>query len=442
MSRRSWLIACVTALLVVTLIVSCAPAATPTVEPTPPPPPTPTPAPEPVTLQVWYLSQSPEEMQLLEEFSARFEEKHPGVTVEFSAYGFDDMNKTLKLALDAGTGPDVAYSSPGEIGLVSYAKAGHLIELTDIVKQRGWDQNHPMDAIMYYNIPLGGRIYGVPYDVVLVGVFYNKDFFNELGLEPPDTFEEFDSLLASLKENGYTPFSCGALDGWTLDHYFQLLLHVTTPIEKIQALAYVQPGVSYTEDSFIQAATILKSWVDKGYFNEGFLASSYDDQNNLFITGQTAMNIGGTWNNATFIEQADFEVGFFALPRVNPDLDWHALNTPNNVWEVPVYSEHQDLVIDYIDYMMGEEVARALWSMGDIPTFKFTTVPEPIAGLQLDVYQAAQNTGTGYYFTDNMPEVMPVEWAAIQGLAAGELTPEEAMAMIEEEHAKAVAERE
>jgi len=46
MSRRSWLVACLAVLLVATLIVSCAPAATPAPEPTPPPPAaTPTPPP-------------------------------------------------------------------------------------------------------------------------------------------------------------------------------------------------------------------------------------------------------------------------------------------------------------------------------------------------------------------------------------------------------------
>jgi len=400
--------------------------------------------PEPIeeaNLEVWYLSQSPEEIQLVEELSSAFAQRHPGVTVTISPYGFDDMNKTIKLALDSGTGPDVAYVSPGAgAGHVSYAQAGHLVELTEVATERGWDQRHPIDSIMYWQKELGGPIWGVPYDITNVGVFYNKDLFNELDLKPPQTFEEFETLLATLKDAGYTPFSTGALDGWPFDHYFMILVHATTPIDKIEALNYLQPGVSLSEDSFVEAATILKDWIDKGYFNDNFLAASYQDQNNLFITGETAMNIGGTWNNATFVQQADFEVGFFPLPRVNPDIEWHSMVTPNNVWIVPKYTEYQDLAIDYIDYMLSGEVARALWDTGDIPTFAFATVPEATSGLQADVYKAGLDTGIGYYYTNNMPEAMEAEWSALQMMAAGDLTPEEAMEMIEEYHAEAVAE--
>jgi raffinose/stachyose/melibiose transport system substrate-binding protein len=398
--------------------------------------------PEPMgeaNLEVWFLSSSPEEIQLIEDLSNQFAEKHPGLTVTVSAYGFDEMNKTIKLALDSGTGPDVGYVAPGGgAAHLAYAEAGHLVELTDIVTERGWDQRHPMDAIMYWQKELGGPIWGVPFDITNVGVFYNKELFGELGLKPPQTFEEFETLLATLKDAGHTPFSTGALDGWPLDHYFMILTHVTTPIEKIEAVNYLQPAVSFTDDSFVQAATILKDWMDKGYFNENFLAASYDDQNSLFITGEVAMNIGGTWNNATFVQQADFEVGFFPVPRANPDLEWHSMVTPNNVWVVSKYTQHQELAIDYIDYMLGGEVAKALWNSGDIPTYSFATVPEATSGLQSDVYEAAVTTGIGYYFTNLMPEGMEAEWSAIQSMAAGDLTPAEAMQMVEEYHAKAV----
>jgi len=179
-----------------------------------------TPTPEQVNLQVWYLSGSPEELKLIEEYSNKFAAKHPGVTVTLSPYGFDDMNKTLKLALDSGTGPDVAYCSPGTVGHIAYAKAGHLLELTNIVKERGWDQRQPMDEIMYWQKELGGPIFGIPYDITNVGVFYNKDLFDKWGLKPAKTFEEFQALLAAVKSEGYTPFPAGGLDGWPFDHYF------------------------------------------------------------------------------------------------------------------------------------------------------------------------------------------------------------------------------
>jgi raffinose/stachyose/melibiose transport system substrate-binding protein len=405
---------------------------------TPLPVPTETKAPEEVNLNVWYLSGSPEEIKIIEDYSNKFAESHPGVKVTISPYGFDDMNKTLKLALDSGTGPDVAYCSPGTVGHIVYAKAGHLVELTDIVKERGWDQRQSMDVIMYWQKELGGPIYGIPYDITNVGVFYNKDLFEQLGLSVPKTFDDFQALLATVKDQGYTAFPAGGLDGWPFDHYFMSLVHVTTPIDKIEEINYSQPTGNYAADSFVQAATILDDWIKKGYFTENFLASSADDQSNLFINGQTVMNIAGTWNNFTFLQQASFPVGFFPLPRVNPDIEWHSMITPNNVWVIPVYTKHQDLAVEYLDYMLGSEVAKALWDSGDIPTYKFDTLPEPKSDLQKDVYQSLLDTGIGYYFS-TIPEVAEAEISALQSMAAGDLAPKDAMDQIQEAYTKAIS---
>lgn len=452
-TRKSYVTFLLMASLLVSLLASCkAPAAAvpeptkpPAVEPTSPPeptvaPPEPTTPPEEVKLEVWFLSQSPEEIQNMENMTAIFEEQHPGVTVEFSPYSFEDFNKTMPLALDSGTGPDLAYGQAGAFGHIAYAAAGHLVELTDTVKERGWDTMQSAGAINYWKVSEDDPVYGVAFDVTDVGVFYNTEIFDELGLTPPETWEDFEALLATLKDADYVPFSCGALDGWPLGHYFAALLHVTEPIEQIAKVYRVEPGVSYLEDGFVQAATILKDWIDKGYFNDGFMGVGYDDQNNLFITAQTAMNLGGTWNNSTFITQPDFEVGFFPLPVVNPELEWHGIITPNNIWMVSTYSEHPDVAIDYIDFMLGEEVALAKWNVGDIPSYQFEAIPEPIAKLQEDVYLATQKRGIGYYYTDD-PQLMEAEMAAIQSLAAGDLTPEEAMAQIDEILQKLIAEK-
>jgi hypothetical protein len=95
---------------------------------------------EPVTLQMWYLSQNPVEVDVVTSIVEKFEETHPGVTVEISVYGFEDMLKTLKLALDSGSGPDVAYSDPSIPNGVAYAKAGHLLDLTDAIEKYRWDE--------------------------------------------------------------------------------------------------------------------------------------------------------------------------------------------------------------------------------------------------------------------------------------------------------------
>jgi hypothetical protein len=69
---------------------------------------------------------------------------------------------------------------------------------------------------------------------VTIGAYYNKDIFSELGLEPPKTWEEFENVIVTLKDNGVTPFVTAGQDSWPLDHYFYALAHLTTPYEEIE----------------------------------------------------------------------------------------------------------------------------------------------------------------------------------------------------------------
>ena len=395
--------------------------------------------PEEVTLNVWFLSQSPEEIKLMETFAEKFSTNHPGVKVVLTPYGYDDFIKTMKLALDSGTGPDVAYSATGGLGHLAYAEAGYLVELTDIVKERGWDQRQSMDSIMYWQKELGGPIYGIPFDTTTIGVYYNKDKFNELGLKVPQTWEDFQSLLATVKSQGLVPFSAGSLDGWPFLHYYYAILHCNTPIGNIEAINYGKPEGNFLAPDFVESATLLEDWVKKGYFQDGFQGASYDDQNNLFLSRETLMNIGGTWNNSTYIQQADFNVGFFPVPKIKSDIEWHSVKSPNNVWIVSKFSTNQELAIDYIDYMLSEEVALGLWNSGDIPTYNFATLPEPIDPLQLDVYNVTQETGIGYFYTSNLPETTAVETPSFQKLADGSFTPEQTLAAMQEAYLKDTA---
>ncbi len=388
---------------------------------------------EPVTLAVWYLSQSPEELELVRSQIAIFEEEHPNITVEFSAYGFDDMNNTLRLGLDGGVGPDVAYASPGPTYGGAYADAGHLVDLLPHAEELGW-QDHFAESVIAYNNPnYPNDLYQMPFDLVTVGVYYNTEIYDELGLAPAETLEEFEAQLATIKEAGITPIAVGALTGWPLAHIWDQLLHTNVPYDFIESIEALDPSVGFDDPRVIEAATIVNNWNDLGYFQDNVLATVYPDGNNLFITGEAAINIGGTWNNSTFAEQPDFEVGFFALPQLDPSLDWHMGGfTPNNAWMVPVYSEHQDEAIAFVDFMLSETVGMAKWNAGDIPAYQFAEIPAPVVPLQAGVYNAMLNAATGTYMGSFNAEVGQAIWDNLQSMLAGDLTPEEAMMAVNE----------
>ena len=70
---------------------------------------------EDATLVVWFLSQSPEEIELnralVEGWAADYTDAN--VTIDWSPFAFEEWNNAMKLALDGQSGPDIANGSPG-----------------------------------------------------------------------------------------------------------------------------------------------------------------------------------------------------------------------------------------------------------------------------------------------------------------------------------------
>jgi len=92
-------------------------------------------------------------------------------------------------AINAGSPYDIA--TIGYIAhILQYARGGHLVPLTELVKQHSWGQ---MGSWQYQ-----GENWFYPYDYNLVTMFYRKDLYEEKGLKIPNTWDELLSNCRAL----------------------------------------------------------------------------------------------------------------------------------------------------------------------------------------------------------------------------------------------------
>ena len=69
-----------------------------------------------------------------------------------------------------------------------------------------------------------GKNYGVPWDMGMVGWWYNKDLFKKAGIDKePATWTEFLADVKKLKDAGITPIALGEKDSWTGMHIWSYL---------------------------------------------------------------------------------------------------------------------------------------------------------------------------------------------------------------------------
>src|SRR3712207_9227010 len=103
---------------------------------------------------------------------------------------------------------------------------------------------------------------------------------------------------------------------------------------------------------------MFRQFVEDGYYPEGVNAITYDDANNLFYSGQAAMNPTGTWLVSTVVESVqDFEVGFFPFPAI----DGSGISPPAGVGTglfVAKEAKNPEGAIKFIDYLLQESTER------------------------------------------------------------------------------------
>lgn len=148
-----------------------------------------------------------------------------------------------------------------------------------------------------------GEVYGIPRYTTTLGIIYNRDIFEQLGLEEPENYEEFLKVCRRIKAAGRQPVTLGGADLWHMKFWGSYL--VQNHIKENGWTAEVV--VSMLED--------FEELVKKEYINPGcrFLADSQTAQE--ISSGRAAMLLSGPWMLPQ-IEgmNPDIRLGFFFLP--------------------------------------------------------------------------------------------------------------------------------
>ena len=237
-----------------------------------------------------------------------FNEKYPDIQVTFAPSAPAEYNAVLASKLEAGTAGDLITCRPFDNSLALFQE-GHLASLNGL---SGLD-NFSDVAKSAWITDDGSDVFCVPMASVIHGFIYNKDIFDELGLSEPQTYEEFMTLLETIKEDGtYAPLVMGTADQWEAATvgYQNIGPNYWQGEEGRQEL--LDGMVGYNEDGFLQAFEALAAW--QPYLEDGYQAVSYPDAQNLFTLGQGAIYPAGSWEISGFNDQATFEMGAFKPP--------------------------------------------------------------------------------------------------------------------------------
>jgi raffinose/stachyose/melibiose transport system substrate-binding protein len=237
-----------------------------------------------------------------------FHDEHPDIRVTFQPTAPDEYNAALEAKLGGGTAGDLITCRPFDVALDLY-EDGHLAPVTDL---EGLD-NFSDVARSAWITDDGSEVFCVPMASVIHGFIYNVDAFDELGLEEPQTEEEFHALLDQIAEDGtYAPLAMGTADQWEAATMgFQNIgPNYWNGEDGRQGL--IDGAEAFDDPQYVAVFEELATWAD--YLPSGYESVTYPDSQNLFTLGQAAIFPAGSWEIALFREQADFEMGAFPPP--------------------------------------------------------------------------------------------------------------------------------
>ena len=129
---------------------------------------------EPVTVDWWHIQNSDPGLSLWKAVADEYMADHPNVTIKITVQENEAFKKALQTNLQAGDVPDI-FQSWGGGGLREQVDAGLVKDVTDDVES--WD--HELNGAAASMMEIEDKMYGVPFDLGIVGVWYNKALFEQ-----------------------------------------------------------------------------------------------------------------------------------------------------------------------------------------------------------------------------------------------------------------------
>ncbi|HIV53687.1 MAG TPA: extracellular solute-binding protein [Candidatus Mediterraneibacter norwichensis] len=259
------------------------------------------------TVELEFLFGDPNRTEIFSRIVEDFNSSQDEVHVTFNATGTNHLEELMtRLATDDV--PDLTSQLQG-FELASYVDAGYIKDIKDEPYMQ-YIRESELDTVT-----IDGGVYGIPMDTQAWGVFYNKELFEQAGIEDvPKTVAELEDCVEKLNAAGITPFAAGYATEWTIG---QFLGYGASPI---LTPAAVELGDNYKKGNW----TFDQPGIDTAFDVLDLVADNTQDrpfdtdvsgQYAVFAKGEAAMMLQGNWSILQIRElNPDISMGMFPLP--------------------------------------------------------------------------------------------------------------------------------
>ena len=349
-----------------------------------------------------------------EEMIKAFTAKNPNITINLETQpGGTEGDNLTKTKLSTGEMPEVFHYNSGSL-MQALSPDTQLVNLAD----EPWAKD--ITDTYRPTVSTDKGMYGAPIGTTLAGgIVYNKKAYEELGLEIPTSWAEFQANNKKIKAAGKVPIAQTFGTDWTAQIFVLADFANVLAQDPEWADEYTKNKRKYAEQPALQGWLNQEETAKAGYYNKDAASAEYDQGAALIASGE-AVHWPILTNSLTLFEQnhpeAIEDLGLFAIPAEDPANTQLTMWLPNSFY-IPKSAEGAklDAAKKFIEFAMSDE-GCAIQNEKGVPTgpYAITTceLPDDVAPLLEDIeqYSAEEKTAPAAEF------LSPVKGPALPNL--------------------------
>lgn len=257
----------------------------------------------------------------------------------------DYRGAKLATAFASGEGPDIFYAYPGMF--LKYASAGTMLPLNDYIEPEVLED---FSETSLEAVTVDGQILALPFEMELLGLYYNKEVFAEANIEPPTTWEELYEAAKELTTDSRYGYTMQTVKGG--HQLFEWYPHLWMTGNNV----FNESGdkAALNNEGVLSYLELMRKMYEEGYANIN--PSRDNTEIGMLCEGETAMQIEGSWGitqmRDQYPEMMD-KIGIVPLPILEG-------GTPTTVaggWKLcaNANSKYADEAAKFVVWMFGSE---------------------------------------------------------------------------------------
>lgn len=290
---------------------------------------------------------------------AAWNEANPDRPIELTYVQHDQMVPNLARAIASGQVPDLM-----GLDLIygpEFASLGHLEDITD-----NFADDPTLDTASPGHIEVAtwdDRLYGVPLYADVSVLFWNKDLFEQAGLDPetpPQSLDDVHEMATAITALGdgnygyYLPGNCAGCNIFT----FAPMIWASDPESKIEPSF---PG----EEAMVGDIKPVLEWArmmhQEGLIDPAAQAETGETFAEVFGSGKVGIMGTGNFNVALLQDQnPDLDLGVTVIPGMEPGTS--ASFAGGDIVTVPKGSDRVEDAVDFMKFILSDEVQLEVYA--------------------------------------------------------------------------------